>query len=276
MPKRSNIERIQAVLAASLLLIFASTALADRLDEIKSRGKLVVGVSDTTPPFSFRKAADGTLTGYDLDLVRAVARRMGMALEMVPLSSAERIPLLQQGKLDFVATSMTRTPERLREVDFSHIYFVTPHAVIVKKSSGITSVRQLSGRKASSASTSTAGGNLKEAVPGVNLVYVRDYAVAFAALKEGSVDAFTTDKTVLAAIVRRDAHPEDYLFLPDFTKSRNVGFAMKKDEAHMKAAIDQALLDIEASGEAAKIWDAWFGPGTEQPMKRTFRITAGY
>jgi ABC-type amino acid transport substrate-binding protein len=80
---------------------------------------------------------------------------------MVPLSSAERIPLLQQGKLDFVATSMTRTPERLREVDFSHIYFVTPHAVIVKKSSGITSVRQLSGRKASSASTSTAGGNWK-------------------------------------------------------------------------------------------------------------------
>src|SRR5712691_1276850 len=271
MPKRSNIERIQAVFTASLLLIFSSTALADRLDEIKSRGKLVVGVSDTTPPFSFRKAADGTLAGYDLDLVRAVARRMDVALEMVPLSSAERIPLLQQGKLDFVATSMTRTPERLREVDFSHIYFVTPHAVIVKKASGITSVRQLAGRKASSASTSTAGGNLKEVVPSVNIVYVLDYAVAFAALKEGSVDAFTTDETVLAAIVRQDGEQtgkrDDYLFLPDFSKSRNVGFAMKKDEPRMKAAIDQALLDIEASGEAVKIWEAWFGPGAEQPMK---------
>jgi len=62
MPTRSNIVRIRAVLATSLLLIFASTALADRLDEIKARGKLLVGVSDTTPPFSFRKAADGTLT----------------------------------------------------------------------------------------------------------------------------------------------------------------------------------------------------------------------
>ena len=265
-----------AVLAASLLLFFTSSAQADRLDEIKSRGKLVVGVSDTTPPFSFRKPADGTLTGYDLDLVRAVAKRMGLPLEMVPLSSAERIPLLQQGKLDFVATSMTRTPERLREVDFSHIYFVTPHAVIVKKSSGITSVRQLAGRKASSASTSTAGGNLREVVPDVTLVYVRDYAIAFAALKNGSVDAFTTDQTVLAALVRQDAHPEDYLFLPDFTKSRNVGFAMKKDEPRMQAEINQALLDIEASGEAVKIWEAWFGPGTEQPMQRTFRITAGY
>jgi polar amino acid transport system substrate-binding protein len=152
MPTRSNIKRIRAVLTASLLLVFASPAQADRLDDIKSRGSLVVGVSDTTPPFSFRRASDGRLTGYDLDLVREVARRMGVGLELVPLSSAERIPLLKQGKLDFVATSMTRTPERLREVDFSHIYFVTPHAVIVKKSSGITSVRQLAGRKASSAS----------------------------------------------------------------------------------------------------------------------------
>jgi polar amino acid transport system substrate-binding protein len=69
-----------AVLAASLLLIFASAALADRLDEIKARGKLVVGVSDTALPFSFRKAADGSLTGYDLELVRALARRMGVGM----------------------------------------------------------------------------------------------------------------------------------------------------------------------------------------------------
>ncbi|MGC2519168.1 MAG: transporter substrate-binding domain-containing protein [Burkholderiales bacterium] len=75
---RSNIVRIQAVLAASLLLIFALSALADRLDEIRARGKRVVGVSDTTPPFSFRKAADGTLSGYDLELVRALARRVGV------------------------------------------------------------------------------------------------------------------------------------------------------------------------------------------------------
>jgi len=61
MPKRSNVARIHPVLAASLLLTFASSALADRLDEIKARGKLLVGVSDITPPFSFRKAADGTL-----------------------------------------------------------------------------------------------------------------------------------------------------------------------------------------------------------------------
>jgi polar amino acid transport system substrate-binding protein len=204
--------------------------------------------------------------------VKAVAKRLGVAVETVSLSSAERIPLLQQGKIDFAATSMTRTAARLRDIDFSYIYFVTPHAVIVKKSSSITSVHQLAGHKASSASTSTAGDNLKEAEPDVDIVYVRDYSVAFAALKDGSVDAFPTDESVLRAIVQQDGHPDDYVFLSDFTKSRNVGFALKKDEPRFKEAINHALLDVESSGEAAKIFDAWLGQGSEQPIVRKFKI----
>jgi polar amino acid transport system substrate-binding protein len=251
---------------------FLTAAAADQLDEVKARGKLVVGVSDTTPPFSFKKSGESISVGYDIDMVRAVARRMGVAVETVSLSSAERIPLIQQGKIDFAATSMTRTPARLKDVDFSNIYFVTPHAVIVKKSSGITSVHQLAGKKASSASTSTAGGNLKEAEPKVEIVYVRDYAIAFDMLKDGKVDAFPTDESVLRAIVQQDGHPDDYVFLSDFTKSRNVGFALKKDEPRFKDAINRALLDIESSGEAAKIFDAWFGPSSEQPMVRKFKI----
>lgn len=261
-----------ACAAFAVLWAAISPAAADRIDEVKARGRLIVGVSDTTPPFSFKKPGDSKVVGYDLDLVHAVARRLGVTVETVSVSSAERVPLLKEGKLDFVATSMTRTPARLREIDFSIIYFVTPHAVIVKKASGITSVRQLAGRKAASASTSTAGDNLKEAAPEVNLVYVKDYAIAFAALKDGSVDAFPTDETVLRAIVQQDGKPDDYVFLPDFQKSRNVGFALKKDEPRFKDAVNRALLDVEASGEAEKIFQAWFGPNSEMPLKRTFKI----
>ena len=260
-----------AAIPASILAL-AAPAAADRLDDVKARGKLVVGVSDTTPPFTFKK--DGVHVGYDIDVVRAVARRLGLTVDTVSLSSAERIPMLKEGKLDFVATSMTRTPERLKDVDFSVIYFVTPHAVIVKKSSGIASVHQLAGKKASSASTSTAGGNLKEVVPSIEIVYVQDYAIAFAMLKDGKVDAFPTDESVLRAIVQQDGNPNDYLFLPDFTKSRNVGFALKKDEPRFKDAINRALFDLETSGEAAKIFDAWFGPGSKEPMARKFKIQA--
>src|SRR4029079_5237477 len=159
-------------------------------------------------------------------------------------------------------------------IDFSYIYFVTPHAVVVKKSSGITSVKQLAGKKAASASTSTAGGNLKEVVPSVDIVYVRDYAIAFDMVKDGKVDAFPTDESVLRAIVQQDSRPGDFLLLPDFTKSRNVGFALKKDEPRFKEAVNKALLDIEASGEAVKILDNWFGPQSQEPMARKFKIQA--
>jgi polar amino acid transport system substrate-binding protein len=255
-------------------LWFVQSAAADRLDDVKARGRLVVGVSDTTPPFSFKKPGESTVIGYDLDVAHAVAKRLGVPVETVSVSSAERIPMLKDGKLDLVATSMTRTPERLNEVDFSFIYFVTPHAVIVRKSSGIGSVHQLAGKKASSASTSTAGPNLKEVVPNIDLVYVRDYAIAFGLLKDGKVDAFPTDETVLRAIVKQDGHPDDYVFLPDFTKSRNVGFALKKDEPRFKDAINKALLDVEASGDAARIFDAWFGLQSQEPMARKFKIQA--
>jgi polar amino acid transport system substrate-binding protein len=266
--RRMRLAWFVAAISAALL----TPAAADRLDEVKARGKLIVGVSDTTPPFSFKKSGESINVGYDIDMVRAVAKRMGVAVETVSLSSAERIPFIQQGKIDFAATSMTRTPVRLKDVDFSYIYFVTPHAVIVKKSSGITSVHQLAGKKASSASTSTAGDNLKEAEPKAEIVYVRDYAIAFGMLKDGKVDAFPTDESVLRAIVQQDGHPDDYVFLSDFTKSRNVGFALKKDEPRFKDAINRALLDIESSGEAAKIFDTWFGPSSEQPMVRKFKI----
>jgi len=105
---------------------------------------------------------------------------------------------------------------------------------------------------------------------------VRDYAIAFAMLKDGKVDAFPTDESVLRAIVQQDGHPDDYVFLSDFTKSRNVGFALKKDEPRFKTAVDKALLDVEASGEAEKIFAAWFGPQSAEPMQRKFKIRADY
>jgi polar amino acid transport system substrate-binding protein len=268
-------KRLIAIGALAMLLL-AGPALADRLDEVQARGKLIVGVSDTTPPFSFKKTGSSEVIGYDIDIVHAVAKRLGLQVEAVPLSSAERIPFIQQGKIDFAATSMTRTAERLKDVDFSYIYFVTPHAVIVQKSSGITSVHQLAGKKASSASTSTAGPNLKEAEPRVELVYVRDYSQAFGLLKDGKVDAFPTDDSVLRAIVKQDGHPDDYVFLSDFAKSRDVGFAMKKNEPRFKEAVNKALLDLETSGEAAKIFEAWFGPQSSEPMMRKFSIRSEY
>src|SRR4051812_42749949 len=117
-----RMKRLAATVIVAVMTL-AQPAAADRLDEVKARGKLIVGVSDTTPPFSFKKPGEAEVIGYDLDIVHAVAKRLGVPVETVSVSSAERIPMLQEGRLDFVATSMTRTPERLKDIDFSNIYF---------------------------------------------------------------------------------------------------------------------------------------------------------
>ena len=230
-----------AVAAVSaVLLTLALPATADRLDEVTARGKIIVCVSDTTPPFSFKRPGASEHVGYDIDLVRAVAKRLRRRGGERLAVERRAHPDAAEGKLDFVATSMTRTPSGFARSTSALSISSRPHAVIVRKSSGITSVPSARRPKASSASASTAGGNLKEVVPSVDIVYVPDDAVAFAALKDGSVDAFPTDESVLRAIVQQDSSPDDYLFLPDFTKSRSVRILLKKGEPGFKDAVNRA------------------------------------
>ena len=77
-----------AVTVSAMLLTLVLPAAADRLDEVKARGKIIVGVSDTTPPFTFKRPGESGHVGYDIDLVRAVAKRLGVGVETVSLSSA--------------------------------------------------------------------------------------------------------------------------------------------------------------------------------------------
>ena len=90
---------IATATATAMVLTLVLPAMADRLDEVKARGRLIVGVSDTTPPFTFKRPGEPGHAGYDIDLVRAVAKRLGVAVETVSLSSADRIPMLKNGQV---------------------------------------------------------------------------------------------------------------------------------------------------------------------------------
>ncbi|HKC33788.1 MAG TPA: transporter substrate-binding domain-containing protein, partial [Xanthobacteraceae bacterium] len=104
--------------AAAIVLFHPLPATADKLDDIKARGQLVVGVTESSPPFSFRDGARGVV-GYDVDLAAQVARRLGVELTKVTIINAERIPSLRGDKVDLVATGMTRSAGRARDIDFS-------------------------------------------------------------------------------------------------------------------------------------------------------------
>src|SRR5215471_14148238 len=123
------------LLGFAVTLAPANAARADKLDEIRARGRILVGVSQTSPPFSSRQG--GEVVGYDVDLAARVARRLGVAIEKVSITNAQRIPALQQDRVDLVASGMTRAENRKRDVAFSVATLVSPHKVLIRRDSGI-------------------------------------------------------------------------------------------------------------------------------------------
>jgi polar amino acid transport system substrate-binding protein len=254
-------------MAGFLLSSLATAALADRLDDIKARGKLIVGVTDSSPPFSFRQPGQSTSVGYDVELTERLAQRLGVAVEQVTLRNQDRISFLQEGKVDVVAVGMSRTPERAKQIDFSYAYLDSPHKIIVRKDANLTSMQQLAGRTLALNKGASVDEELKAAVPTIKLVNFDNYEACFAAVKERRADSFLADQVLLLALAQKDPSPDDYMLVPDYTGPRTSGFGLPKNEPRLKEFANATLLDLEASGEAERIFARWFGD-----MKREFRI----
>jgi polar amino acid transport system substrate-binding protein len=232
----------------------------------RPRGFLLVGVTENSPPFSFR-GADKNIVGYDVDLADCVAKSLGVPTRKIPIINAERIPSLQQDRVDLVAAGMTRSKGRAKDIDFSFVYLDSPHKVLVRKSSGIVRIAQLAGRKLALVKSASVDAELKAAVPTMEIVYFDDYNAAFAALADGAIDGFLADKVLLLWFAQKSGSSANFALIDDYELPRTAGFALKKNEPHLLDFVNQALLRLEASGEAARIFDAWFSP-----LPRTFKI----
>ena len=144
-----------ALLVCLFSLVAATTAVAGKLADIKARGVLVAGVKDSQPPFGFVDEKTNQIAGFEIDLMQALADRLGVKLELKPVTSSTRIPLLTQGAVDIVAATMTHKKEREDQIDFSITYFMTGQKLLVKKDGGIKSVADLAGKKVGSVKGST-------------------------------------------------------------------------------------------------------------------------
>src|SRR6195256_5082101 len=246
------------ILTAASVLVMTPPASADKLDDVKARGRLLVGTSDTSPPFSARE--NGTVVGYDVDLAARVARRWALPMGTISVVNADRIPALQQDRVDLVASGITRAENRKKEVGFSLAYLVSPHKVLIRKDGGIATVGQMAGRKLALVKSASVDAELMAAVPTLQIVHFEDYAACFRALRDKQVDGFLADEVLLASFAQKGGAPQDFTFIPDYDLPRTAGFAIKRNEARFAQFVDQVLLDLEKSGEAEKIFDTWFAP----------------
>lgn len=264
------------IVILSLLMtgtVLAGTSRGDTLDQVKAKGVLVAGVKDSLPPFGFVDPQTRMIVGYDIDFVKAIAKRLGVKLELKPVTSASRIPQLLEGNIDLIAATMTKNAERAKVVDFSDTYFLTGQGFLVKKAT-IESLKDLAHKKIGTAKGSTSEKNAAQAIPSATILSFDDYPQAVLALQQGKVAAVTTDAAILAGLGAK--LPMGKYEIPDIRISNEpYGIAVRKGNPKFLAFVNETLVDMEKSGEAKKIYEKWFGPDTATPLKRTFKITAG-
>ena len=256
-----------------LWLALAGTAHADALDKIKKDGVLVVGVRNGMRPFGFVDKKTMELVGYDVDFARAIAGKLGVKLQLKS-SDQPLIPVLRQGGVDLIAGAMTKSPERMEQCDFSVTYYVTKQTFLVRKGT-VKTLADLSVQKIGTSQRSTAVQNAKKALPDSTIVRFNSYPDAFRALKQGSIGAISTDETILAGLLAADPRKADYEILGATTSDERYGLAVRKGNPQFLAFVNATLLELEQSGEAAKIYDKWFGKDSPLSISRSFTITAG-
>ena len=271
-------KRVVTLAMAVALAAIAGKALAappaDTLAEIKKKGVLVAGVKDSLPPFGYVDEKSREIVGYDIDFVKAIAKRLGVKVELKPVTSASRMPQLQEGNIDIIAATMTKNAERAKQIDFSHTYFFTGQKFITRKGT-VHSLKDLEGKKIGTAKGSTSEQNVKKAIPSATVLSFDDYPQAFLALEQGKVAAVTTDEAILAGILAKAPNKARFEIPNVQISDEPYGLGMRKGDKQFVDFVDKTILEMEKSGEARRIFEKWFGPGTPFHLKRNFRIVAG-
>ncbi len=262
----------QTVLVLTALILAVGSAHAGKLEAIKSRGKLVAGVKDSQPPFGYVDEQTRQIVGFEIDLCAALAKKLGVDLELKPVTSATRIPMLEQGAIDLIAATMTHKIEREEKIDFSITYFPATQKLLVKKDSGITSVADLAGKKVGSAKGSTSEQNIKKAQPACEVVSFETYPEAFLALKQGKVVAVTTDAPILLGIRNSDDNPDAWAIVGEDIAAEPYGIGLPENDSDFRDFVNISLMELWKSGEYQKIYDKWFGPSTKFPIPLTWTM----
>jgi cystine transport system substrate-binding protein len=228
-------------------------------------GVLKIGMEGTYAPFTF-KDERGQLVGFDVDVARAVAARLGLKPEFVLTEWSGILAGLQARKYDVIVNQVGITPERQKAIGFSAPYAYSSPQIIVRKNApaSFRTLAELKGKRVGVGLGSNFEKQLRDA-GGINVVtypgapeYLRD-------LISGRLDAAYNDRLLVGYLIKRDNLPVKGAGVVGDPEP--VGIALRKDNTGLKAAVDRALLAIKADGTYAKISRQWFGQDVSKAGK---------
>ena len=230
--------KLRVVIAAFLaaLVLGIGGARAGTLQDVKARGAMVCGVHIEKAGFATADAS-GRISGFDVDFCRAIAGAIGVEVKLSPLSPSQRFTALTSGAVDMLLMTTTENMQRSTKLhtDFPFINYYGGGMLMVKKSLGVTSARQLNGAAICMSGGTTADLFIADFFRANDMKYRQvlfdKLADGFRAFTEGRCDVFTQDDTALAAMRASLSNPNDYLILPEVLSKEPVGAVVRQNDS---------------------------------------------
>lgn len=237
------------------------------LEHIKSSHKLTVGVKYDTAPYGYVPQGASKPVGFDVDLTYAIAKKLGVPkdnVDLVQVTSQNRIPYLQTGKVDFIMASMTYERDREANVDFTLAYFQDAYRILVPDDSSIATFDDLAGKTVAIAQGGDEKQILAETEPDAKVRSFQDWTSTVAAVKRGEADALVSTQGLLTGLQQEAEKSGTKLkFVGEGIHPTFVGGAVQENHSDLRDAINFALEDIQADGTYAKIYHKWWGDGVD-------------
>ncbi len=254
--------------AAVAALLATGLAQADTLGKIKESGTASMGVRESSGALSYT-LGDGKYAGFHVEICQRVLadiqKKLGLAkmeIKYQPVTSQNRIPLVQNGTVDIECGSTTNNATRQKDVSFAVTTYVEEVRIAVKANSGITSIAQLNGKNVATTTGTTSVQLLRkhERANGVDFkeVFGKDHADSFLLLESGRADAFVMDGQILAGNIAKSKNPADYKIVGEVLSVEPIAIMLRKDDPAFKKAVDDSIEAMMKSGEIAKLYDKWF------------------
>jgi ABC-type amino acid transport substrate-binding protein len=247
-----------ALVLIAAVLALAAQAAAGGLEEARQRGKLLVGVKTDFPPFGTIDRA-GALQGFDVDMARTLARALfgdERSLELVAVTSGNRIPFLYSGWIDVIVAAMTVTDDRRRVLEFSEPYFFAGSLLLAPKESRIRSLDDLKGKTVAVIKGSVQEKDLEQAAPEAKEVKFAEIPEAMSALKKKQVDAFCQDDIVILTLA---AENPDLRALGKPFILRPYAMAVQKGDVEFLRWLNERLARMKNDGTYGLLWEKHFG-----------------
>ena len=235
-------------------------AVAPDIKAIKDRGVLKVGVKVDVPKFGFKDPKTGKIEGFEIDLAKALAKKIlgdENKIEIQGVVAKTRGPLLDNGDLDIVVATFTITDERKKSYNFTEPYYTDGVGLMVKKSSGLKSLKDMNGKRIGVPQSATTRKALQaeiDKIPGlkVNFLEFGTYAEVKTALDAGRVDAYSIDVAILMGYL-----DDSVEILPDRYAPQLYGAAIKKSNTALAKLANDTFADMKKSGEMDKLLKKW-------------------